>query len=153
MVEVKSEGCLCWVVCHILVDRTNRLACAILWKCVIVHCYSTRVNPIENDVSLGLCKRAAPVYEVVLRHRHAVVENNFFNLCKIYRAYITVHLEFFHELGDIVCTIAGVDILHDDLTCYRQLGIERNLWISAVAADTSALVKNLPYLLVLRKVC
>ena len=70
------------------------------------------------------------MYKIILRHRHAVVENNLLDLGKIDRTHFTVDSKSFHERLDIECSVSGIDILHHNLSCYRKFCIERDLRIS-----------------------
>ena len=134
------------------VDRAYRLCSLVFRKTVIVHGDTLTLHPVENDILLRFGERTAPMYKIVLRHRHPVVKHDFLDLCEVDRTDFRVDLQSFHYRLDVICTIAGIDILHHDLAGHRHLGIERNLRISRVTAQASSVIKNLQDLLIQRQI-
>ena len=92
------------------------------------------------------------MYEVVLRHRHTVVEDNLFYLCQIYRIETAVNLQGLHERFHVIGTVSRIDILHYYLAGYWKLGIERNFRVGRMTAEASAVLEDCKNTFVLRKV-
>ena len=152
MKELEAEIGLCLIILHIGINRPYRLVGAVFRKSVRIKRRTLSLDPIQHDVTLLGCKRAAPMHKVILRHRHAVVKNDLLNLCKIHCIHFAVHLDSLHELRDVICTISRIHILHHHLACNRKLCIERQFRICRMAAQAAAFDKDLVHALILRKI-
>ena len=91
------------------------------------------------------------MYQIILWHRHTVIKDHLLDLCKVNRINISVHLKLLHKLCHVKGTITGINVLHDNLSSHRKFGIERNLRVLTMAAQAATLIKDLPYLFILRQ--
>ena len=83
--------------CNFPCYRPYRLCSPVTGQAVIIHSHPAVTDPGKHDSTLGICKRTAPMHQIILRHRHTVIKHHLLDLCKIYRIDFTIHREALHE--------------------------------------------------------
>ena len=147
----ESKSNLCRICRQFMIYRPDRLSSTFLRKVVVIHRHPFFPHPVKNYCPLFLCQRASPMHQIILRHRHTVIQDDFFDLCQINSAYRLVKPDLFHHGSHVEGTISRIDILHHHLACHRQLCIERQLRIRTMATQASSVFKDCINPLILRE--
>ena len=133
-----------------LSNRAYRLASAITCQTIVVVGCAIVHHPIEDDFTLSLGHIATPMHQVVLRHRHTLIQSDLLDLGYIHGRGHLIRLESLHKRSDVERAIARLDILHNNITCHGYLRIEGHIRFGGVAIQATALDKDCSHASTLR---